>query len=206
MNKKLFLFLSLFLVLLFFIFPIKSEARIGVGVGTGKIVVDEKLKSGVIYQLPAITVINTGDEESDYALEIAYHQNQPELLPSKEWFVFKPELFHLTPGAVQVVTVSLNLPLKTIPGNYFSYVEAHPVKKSETGSMSVSIAAASKLYFTVLPSNIFEGLYYRTISLWLKYSPWSNILAATILTFGVILFIKRFFKINIEVKKKNQNE
>ncbi len=60
--RKIFL-----LCLLIFLFPTGVVfARIGVGVGTGKITIDENLKPGIIYKLPPLTVVNTGDEASDY--------------------------------------------------------------------------------------------------------------------------------------------
>lgn len=204
-NRKFYCFLFL-LVLFSFIFVPQIKARLGVGVGTGQIVVDQKLKSGIIYQFPSVSVINTGDEESDYTLDVAYHQNQPELMPNADWFTFKPSQFHLGPNAIQSVDITLSLPLKTKPGNYFAYLEAHPVKKSENGITSVSIAAASKLYFTVLPSNIFEGIYYRIISFWTRYLPWTNIVGAIVATIIIILLFKRFFNLNIQIKKKSQDE
>ena len=203
MTKKLICFFFLLLALPFFVFPTKVQARIGVGVGTGKIVVDEKLKSGIIYDLPSISVVNTGDEETDYALDITYQQDQPELQALKSWFSFSPSEFHLSPGSMQSVKVTLSLPLKTVPGDYFAYIEAHPVKKDENGSTSVSIAAASKLYFTVLPSSFLQGIYYRVTSFWVKYTPWTNILAAVVVTMVLVSLFKRFFNFNVQVKKKD---
>lgn len=203
MTIKFFYFCLLLLGLPFFVFSTKVQARVGVGVGTGKIVVDEKLKSGIIYDLPSISVVNTGDEETDYALDITYQQDQPELQAVKSWFSFSPSEFHLSPGSVQSVKVTLSLPLKTVPGEYFAYVEAHPVNKDENGSTSVSIAAASKLYFTVLPSSFLQGIYYRVTSYWIKYTPWTNILAAVAVTMVLVSLFKSFFNFNVQVKKKD---
>ena len=63
-------------------------ARIGVGVNLGKIEIDEPIKPGGIYNFPNIGVINTGDEAGDYEVAVTYHQDQPELRPSQEWFSF----------------------------------------------------------------------------------------------------------------------
>jgi len=54
-----------FFISLFIIFPYVGLANVGVGVGLGKIQIDELLKSGGIYKLPSIPVINTGDEAGD---------------------------------------------------------------------------------------------------------------------------------------------
>lgn len=66
--------------------PSLAFARLGVGVGTGKITVDEDLKAGSIYAVPPVTILNTGDEPSDYELLITYHSDQQEIWPDKEWF------------------------------------------------------------------------------------------------------------------------
>ncbi|NMC09344.1 hypothetical protein GYA44_03450, partial [Candidatus Microgenomates bacterium] len=63
--------ISFVITALLLLLPSFAYAGLGVGIGTGKIVVDEKLRSGVIYNLPSLTVVNTGDEESDYSVSVA---------------------------------------------------------------------------------------------------------------------------------------
>lgn len=206
--KKVF-FLGILLIA--FLFPSFTFARIGVGVATGKISVDDKLKPGTIYELPPLTVINTGDEASDYEVGIEYHEKQPELRPQKDWFIFSPQKFHLKPGEVQVVSMKLNLPVMTEPGKYFAYLEGRPLKKSQNGQTSIGIAAATKLYFTIVPGNFFEGVYYKIVSFWNLYAPWPQrvaILIGILVAFGIA---KRFFNIQIGFKnsrkeKNTQNE
>ncbi len=67
-------FFCFFLLTIFLSFFSQTLAQIGVGVGVGKIQVDEKLKPGMIYQLPSFTVLNTGGEPSDYEISIQYHE------------------------------------------------------------------------------------------------------------------------------------
>jgi hypothetical protein len=165
-------------------------AKIGVGIGTGKIGVDEPLKAGEIYNLPALTVLNTGDESSEYGVSIEYHEGQEAradmgLRPERNWFRFSPATFSLAPSESKVINITLTLPVKITPGNYFAYLEAHPVRESVAGVTSVNIAAATKLYFTVAPSNIFYGLYYRVIGLYARYHPWDT--GALVLIFVVLL-------------------
>lgn len=204
MPKKIFLVLFLIAV---FVGPMFVLARIGVGVGIGKIQVDEPLKAGVIYDLPALSVLNTGDEPGEYGASIEYHEGQeqnPEmgLRPQKEWFSFEPQSFHLEPGQIQNVRIILTLPTKVQPGNYFAYLEGHPVKKSETGQTSIGVAAAAKLYFTVAPANIFQGIYYRVVSFWAMYSPWTWVVLGIILTVIVIVFFRKRFAFQVGIKKK----
>ncbi len=195
--KKIFIVL----VFLFLLFPHNVFAKIGVGVGTGKIQVEDKLKPGVIYQLPPFTVINTGDELGDYEVDISYHEKQPELSPPKSWFIFSPQKFHLEPGEVQTVDVKLNLPVTARPGDYFAYLEGHPVKKSQSGDTTIGVAAAAKLYFTVVPENIFLGIYYKIISFWKVYAPWPQ-RVIVLLAIGVAyLLARKYLKIQIGLKK-----
>lgn len=197
--KKVLLCLSF----LFLLFPSTVSAIIGVGVGTGKIQVDEDLKPGIIYELPSLSVLNTGDEPSEYQVSVTYHEKQPELSPPESWFIFTPHEFHLEPGQAQIVDVKLNLPLQIEPGDYFAYLEAHPLKKAQTGgNTSIGIAAASKLYFTVTPANIWSAIYYKAISFWNVYAPWPQRVAIGLGIIVVLLIIKKFFNFEVGLKKK----
>jgi len=182
-----------------------AYARIGVGVGTGKIVVNDILKPGQIYVLPSLTVLNTGDETSNYKVSITYHEQQPELMPSQSLFIFTPENFELKPGDAQVVNIKLNLPLKIEPGKYFAYLEASPDAKSSTASgTSVGVAAAAKLYFEIAPANIFQAIYYKLVSLWILYSPWTLRGTIFIGLIIIILLLRKFLNINISLRKKDE--
>jgi len=196
-----------FLILsaLVLVLPVVVFAKIGVGVGVGKIQVDEPFKSGGIYDLPVITVLNTGDEPAEYQMSVQYLTGQETRddmgqRPDSEWFIFTPQSFPLEPGKVQTVKTTVTLPTKTIPGNYFAYLEAHPVKKSVAGQTSIGIAAATKLWFTIAPSNFFQGLYYRFISLYTRYHPWDTIVLAVIFVVALLWFISEKFKFQIARK------
>lgn len=206
--KRLSIILATSIFFSFFISQI-SHATIGVGVGTGKIIVEETLKPGFIYQLPSFNVVNTGDEESDYEVTITYHEAQKEIEPPVGWFLFSPQTFHLEPGKSQIVDVKLNLPVKLEPGDYFGYLEAHPVvirdENIEGGSARINIAAASKLYFTVEPANIFQGIYYKLLTFWKVYHPWPMRASIGIIVVVAILLVKKFFNIEINLKKSKKD-
>jgi len=203
--KKIFLLLFFFFL---FIFPSLSLAKIGVGVGTGKIQVEDKLKPGMIYELPSLTVFNTGDEEGDYEAAITYHEKQPELRPLEEWFGFSPKEFHLKSGEAQEVKIKLNLPVKMEPGNYFAYLEGHPLKKAEGGQTTVGVAAAAKLYFTVLPANPVLGAYYKVASFWRLNQPWSNRIAIAVAVIIIYLGMRKYlgFQIGFRGKKEKSSD
>jgi len=102
------------------------------------------------------------------------------------------------------VKVTLTIPIKARPGNYFAYIEAYPVKTAISGVTRINIAAATKLYFTVAPANIFEGIYYRVLSFITHYAPWTYIIFGLIGLFVLIYLFRRFFNFNlgISISKK----
>ncbi len=180
-------------------------ARLGVGVATGKIEIKETLHPGSVYRLPPFTVVNTGDEPSDYTVGISQLQGQRELSPNPAWFSYSPATFSLDPGATRAVTVTLAIPVRGVtPGTYFAYLSAHPATKVQGGS-SVGIAAAAKLYFSVAPANIFASLYYRIRSLWQDYLPWSNVVAAVMVGSLILVYLRHTFSFTIR-KKQEKNE
>lgn len=195
----------LFLFFAFFLIVPQAFANLGVGVGTGKIVVNEQLKPGMIYQLPSFSVINTGDIASDYSVGVAYHEGQGELQPAKEWFSFSPKEFYLEPGESQLIEVKLNLPIKVNPGKYFAYLEGFPTKNVQQGDTSVGISAAVKLYFDIKPENLALGVYYFTTSLLNIYQPWTTIGLGILALFIVILVFRRHFNFNIKINRKDSN-
>lgn len=203
MMKKL-VYIALFFF--FLVVPTIAFARIGVGVATGKIQVKDQLKPGIIYNLPPLTVINTGDVASDYQVDVTYFEKQDQLKPPNNWFIFSPRQFHLEPGKVQIVTIKIDLPLMVEPGDYFSFLEAHPLQKSEVGQTTVGIAAATKLYFTVVPANIFYSIYYKIISFWHVYAPWPQRVVIVVLVAVAFLFVRKFFNIQIGLKKPEKTD
>lgn len=200
MPKNILLVLIIFLAL-----PLMVLATVGVGVNLGKIEIDEPLKPGGVYNFPSLGVINTGDEPGDYEVEVTYHQDQPQLRPLQEWFSFSPSSFHLEAGQSQNVTVKLSLPMKMIPGDYFAYLEAHPIIKAGPGT-TIGVAAATKTYFSVMPANIWQAIYYKISSLFVMYAPWTYV-ALTIVMGGIVITIlRRFFAFQIGIKRKQNRE
>jgi hypothetical protein len=197
LRSRLFFVLSSVLLLLT---PTVALARIGVGVGMGKIVMDKPLKAGGIYDLPMLPVINTGDEKGSYGVSVEFLEGSPQMWPDRSWFQFDPDRFTLEPGQVQQVKMKLTVPTKTKPGEYFCYLEGHPDAKSETGKTTIGVAAATKLYFTVDPANIFQGIYYRFIFLYSRYHPWDTIILSVTLAAIILIVIGKNFKFQISKK------
>lgn len=190
----------LVLVASVFLIPRISHADVGVGIGTGKMVIQRPLNPGGIYELPALPVLNTGDEPGEYEVTIEHQLNQEERVPESDWFTFRPATFHLEPQQSQIVRVSLRLPIKTHPGNYFAYVEAHPVRPDAAGETRVGVAAAAKLYFSVAPANALQGLYYAAAAQFARLGSIPYIVLLVIAAAVVIYLFRRFFNISFSVK------
>jgi hypothetical protein len=135
--------------------PTPAAADPGVGVSVSDIRVDQPLAPGGRYRLPAVAVINTGSQASFYELAISHPADRARLRPSESWFRFQPDLFALAPGDSRSVSVSLLLPPGAPPGDYFAYLVARPVSRAE--GVTIGIAAATRLEFTIKPSSWLEA-------------------------------------------------
>ena len=178
-----------------------TDAKIGVGVGLGKIQVDEPLLPGGIYQLPSIPVLNTGDEEIVYEMDVTFQHEQPELRPEKDWIKFKPQTFTLPAGGSQTVAVELGLPLKITPGNYFAYLEAHPVAAGQVG-VTIGVAAATKTYFTVKPANLWQAVIHKIVSFSTATSPTSYIIISVLAVVALIIILHKHFTVKLAIGRK----
>lgn len=180
-------------------------AKVGVGMGAGEIRVTEPIKPGGIYTLPDLRVFNTGDETTTYGMNIAYHQDNPQKRPAKSWFTFSPSTFTIEPGQSQEVRVTMFVPVKTDPGDYFAFVESGPVTTGGPGT-SVGVAVATKLYFTVVHANMWEAMTYRLSAFLTTYAPWSWIGLGFIVVVIIGFLFARFFSFNVSLRKKNIQE
>jgi len=195
----------IFCAVLFVFFSQETLAKVGVGMGAGEVRVTEDIKPGGIYSLPALRVFNTGDETTTYGMNVAYHQDNPQLRPVKSWFTFIPATFTIEPGESQEVQITMFVPVKTEPGEYFAFLESGPVAEGGPGT-SVGVAVATKLYFTMVPSSIWEAVTYRISTFLVTYAPWSWA-GLGIFVVGIIGFLfARFFSLNISLRKKDTQE
>lgn len=177
------------------------EAQAGVAISPGIIRVDEPLLPGAYYNLPSLQVINTGEEASDYQVEIAKVAGLKELSPPAEFISFSPKSFHLEPGASQSISLGLNLPVKAKPGDYLAYIEAHPVSPDREG-VSVGIAVASKVYFTIKPANIVVAVFTAITSFFVTRAPISYIVLGIVLLGIAIFFLRKYLKFELKIGRK----
>lgn len=174
-------------------------AKVGVGVGLGKVNIDEALSPGGIYKLPTLPVLNTGDEDGEYEVEITYLSEQNELRPEGDWFSFSPQSFSLSAGDSQQVDMSLTLPVDTRPGDYFAFIEAHPVASGE--GVTIGVAAATKLNFTVKPSGVLGAAVERVRSLIEANAPTSYYVLGLAGGVVLIVLVRRNLNISVGLKK-----
>lgn len=180
--------------------PLLVFSRVGVGMGAGEIRITEPIKLGGVYEIPSVRIFNTGDETTTYAMNVAYHQDRHELRPAKDWFKFNPETFTLEPTESQEIFITMVVPLKGEPGDYFAFIESGPVASNEPGT-SVGIAVATKLFFTLVPANIFQAISYRVASIYNAYRPWSWLVPLLATLFILLMILRRFVSFNIAVRK-----
>lgn len=191
----------IFLLVISLALPLVVFAGVGVGVNLGKIEIDEPLKPGGIYNFPTMGVLNTGDTAGEYELAVTYHQDQPQMRPEQEWFSFSPSQFPLEPGQAQNVAIKLSLPVRMKPGDYFCYLEAHPIVKAGPGT-TIGVAAATKTYFTVAPANIWQAIYYKIASFLAMYAPWTYVVLAIVAVAIIIVIFRKFFAFQFKISKK----
>ena len=204
---KLFKYIIVHNILLFGLFtalvflPGPVSAKVGVGIGAGEVRLTEPVIPGGIYTLPILRVFNTGDEITTYGMGIAYQQGYTELRPSKEWFNFSPNTFTIEPIKGQDISITMVVPVKAEPGDYFAYIESGPIKSNEPGT-SVGIAVGEKVYFTIIPANIWQALMYRISSFFNTYSPWSWTSLILILLIIIVVLFRKFFSFQFAINKK----
>jgi hypothetical protein len=172
----------------------------GVGVSLGSISVDDRLARGGSYHLATLGVINTGDEPGEYEVRVTHLDSQPQLRPGAGWFDLQPRRFFLAAGEAQSVEVHLNLPMGADPGDYFAYLEAHPLTNDQ--GVSIGVAAATKLTFSVKPSSWLDALVVRTNRLLDDVYPWAYLLGAAVLVALAIRHLRRSFRIDVKVQRR----
>jgi hypothetical protein len=180
------------------------SANVGVGVGTGKIAVEDPLMPGGTYKINPISVLNTGDEASNYAVDVTYLYGQTELRIPEDWAIFSPATFFLEPGDSQIVEVALTIPLDAEPGDYFCFLEAHPVTEGE--GFRIGVAAATKLYFSVKPANIVSALAHKVSAFMRETAPVSYIIIIAVLALAALVVLRKHVSIEVRRRKKKPPE
>lgn len=179
-----------------------ARAKVGVGMGAGEIRLNDPIKPGGIYKLPSVRIFNTGDEVTTYTMDVAYHQDRKEMRPQDTWFSFSPNTFTLEPAQSREIAITMTVPVKAEPGEYFAFIESGPVSTAQGAGTSVGVAVATKLFFTMIPANMWQGMMYRVSAFFTTYSPWTWIGLGVLVLVALLFTLKRFFSFNIQLRKK----
>jgi hypothetical protein len=203
MKKTLNLLALLLVVTVFLCLPAANiRAHSGVGIAPGTIRVDNPLLPGSRYDLPSVQVLNTGDESNDYVVQLASMADQEELQPPAGFIDLSPTSFRLEAGANQIVSLSLDIPVRAKPGDYLAYIEARPVAAEDGGGTQIGAAVATKLYFTVKPANLFVGVMNSIANFFSRTAPASYIILGIIVLGLAIFFLRRRIKVDITIARK----
>ncbi len=203
-NNRIHAVRTLWVLVLLVLYSLLAEkiafASIGVGIGPGKIIIKDKLVSGLEYTIPSVTVLNTGDESEEFGVRVAYPGKQKEQKPPAEWFEFSPKKIKLKPNESQMVEVSLRIPRAAKPGKYFVYIEAYPVIRGKGGAM-VGVAAATKVYFTVKSGSLVFFLYHSLKSFLARTAPGSYLAIVLTGAIALIAIFRKFFSVSFSIRK-----
>jgi len=203
MKKTLNLLALLLVVTVFLCLPAANvKAESGVGIMPGTIRVDNPLLPGSRYDLPSVQVLNTGDESNDYVVQLASMADQEELQPPADFIDLSPTSFRLEPGANQIVSLSLDIPVGAEPGDYLAYIEARPVAAEAGGGTQIGAAVAAKLYFTVKPANLFVGVMNSIANFFSRTAPTSYIVLGIIVLGVAVIFLRRRIRVDIRIARK----
>ena len=177
-----------------------TNADVGVGVNLGSIDIDDRLSPGGRYRLPTLGVINTSDEPGDYEVVISYLADQDEERPPEDWFEFQPQRFFLEAGEIQEVNIRIVLPSGADPGDYFALIEAHPIAPEE--GVTIGVAAATKLSFTVKPSNLFSAWLLQVRNFFDDGAPWSYVIPSSLLALLLLYLLQRYFRLRLRIERR----
>ena len=177
-----------------------AHADVGVGVSLGNIKVDDVLTPGGHYRLPTLSVLNTGSESGHFEVVVSYAADQREKRPPEEWFSFTPQRFPLEASASQAVAITLDLPASSTPGDYFAFLEAHPVAEGQ--GVTIGVAAATKLSFSIKPANVLQAWLFRLSQLIDESQPWSSLLAVAVLAFLAIRLLGRYVHVGLRIERR----
>lgn len=180
--------------------PALARADQGVAIDLGSIAIDERLSPGGRYRLPTMSVRNVGDEAGEYEVVISYLQDEPGSRAPAKWFSMDPQRFHLEPSESRPVSLHITLPTGAEPGDYNALIEAHPVREGE--GVQVTAAAASRLTFTVKPSNAFSAWLLQIRRGIADYSPWSYLGFGLVLVAVAGFVARRNLRLGVRIERR----
>jgi hypothetical protein len=172
--------------------PLRASASVGTGVGATPIVLSETAQPGQSYTLPALYLVNTGTETSQYAVRVARLEQGGQRDVPASWIVVPSSAVSLAPKAAANVPLTLKVPADATAGDYMTDVVAGTTAGgSGSPGASLGAQAATQLHFSV-----------GSGSGWLPWPPprWAQLaLLAVVVIGGLGLGVRRSgFRIHVE--------
>ena len=161
-----------------------ADASIGVGIQASPVSLGKAAHPGGTYQLPAVSVINTGTQNESVTIKIQRISPGRGLTVPASWI-------HVGEGPVQLghnqsaqIPLQLTIPANAKPGRYFSDVVAHGSSTLSAGQANLGVAAATGLDFTIAPG-VVSSPWFHLPSWWLQGLGGLIVVAAGIFFFRV---------------------
>src|SRR5690348_9021901 len=89
--------------------PLRAGASVGTGVGADPIVLSETAHAGQSYTLPALYLVNTGTETSQYAVRVARLEQGKQRNVPASWIVVPTRPISLAPKEATNVPLTLDV-------------------------------------------------------------------------------------------------
>jgi cobalamin biosynthesis Mg chelatase CobN len=138
--------------------PGTAWADLGVGVTANALELPHALRPGNSYQLPTLTVVNTGSQAASYHLRIERltKKNTATTIPPA-WITFSDPAFGLAPKDRASVVLRVSVPRSAQSGTYTSDVIATGTLPNAQSQAKAGAAAAAAINFTVTRTAAVNG-------------------------------------------------
>jgi hypothetical protein len=176
--------------------PLAVQADRGVAMDVGAIDVDDRLSRGGEYRLPDLGVRNPGTERTTYAMGVGHVVDQSGREAPPAWFGFEPAELTLDPGEAAPVSVTLDIPSGARPDDYEALLRAEIVTGNE--GTTVGAAAATRITFTVKPSNLLQAWQLEAEDWFRDNQPWATIVPLAAVLAAVLWFLRRRFTFSVQ--------
>ena len=177
-----------------------AQDSVGAGISAAPVALGQPARPGTTYDLPVVTVANTGAQRTTYAVAVRQIAGQREVPTG--WIQVDPAAIDLDTGQQATVHLSLQVPAEADTGDYHALLEARAVTGTGTGAGGeMGVAAATDLRFSVTPSDgagtTGPGAHDPT-SRWVP--DWALLLVAVVVALGLLgwLLYRAGFSISVE--------
>ncbi|HEY6278835.1 MAG TPA: hypothetical protein VIX86_21185 [Streptosporangiaceae bacterium] len=134
-----------------------AQASVGVGIQAAPVRLAGVAHAGQSYQLPAVSVINTGSQPESITVRVQRILTGPGRAVPPAWVQIPGQGVRLAPHAEASIPLSLSVPGGAKPGGYVTELVAYGSASVQAGGASLGAAAATKLEFRVVadPGGLF---------------------------------------------------